>query len=157
MLVPLAKGRGFAVVDLQDAEEVAKFNWALLSPGYAVARIRLRNGIRTGLPLHQLIVTLMGLGRCSQIDHEDHDGLNNRRSNLRPATRYQNGQNTRRPRNNTSGVKGVSWSAAAGKWLAQVGAYNYNHRLGLFEDINDAEAAVRAARERLHGEFACHG
>ena len=52
------------------------------------------------------------------IDHKDGNGLNNQRSNLRPATAPQNGANQGKHRNNKSGFKGVSrWRL---KWKAEL-------------------------------------
>jgi hypothetical protein len=86
------------------------------------------------------------------IDHEDTDGTNNRFRNLREATVCQNLQNMSLSRRNSSGVKGVYFQA--GKWRAEIMENLTKHRLGSFENLEDAKAAVRAARERLHGEFA---
>src|SRR5882672_2900918 len=44
------------------------------------------------------------------IDHHDNDGANNRAKNLRRATQSQNGGNSRKARNNTSGFKGVHYA-----------------------------------------------
>lgn len=89
-----------------------------------------------------------------EIDHEDLDGLNNRWVNLRIATPSQNRWNSRRRKDNTSGVKGVSWHALARKWRARISFRGQEIHLGLFADLGDAEAAVREAREWHHGQFA---
>lgn len=87
------------------------------------------------------------------IDHKDGDGLNNRMENLRAATPSDNQCNRKPDARNTSGVRGVTWSKAACKWMAQIAKGGRNHYLGLFADIKDAEAAVTKARQELHGEF----
>jgi hypothetical protein len=54
-------------------------------------------------------------------------------------------------------VKGVHWSKAAGKWAAKVGFKGKYHIAGYFDDIAEAEIAVRQLREQLHGDFTNHG
>lgn len=90
------------------------------------------------------------------IDHKDRNPRNNRIDNLRPADQSQNGCNRRTPQANTSGVKGVRWYAARGKWIAAVKVKGVNHHLGYFTDLDAAKAAVTAARNQYHGDFARH-
>lgn len=88
------------------------------------------------------------------IDHEDTDSINNRFSNLREASVAQNRHNSTISRRNSSGVKGVYFDNDLKKWRASVMLDRVVHRIGNFKDLYDAKAAVLAARERLHGEFA---
>jgi len=90
------------------------------------------------------------------IDHIDGDGLNNRIGNLRDVPASINHRNARKPRNNTSGVTGVSWHKQAGKWQAQVGVDGKIKSLGLYTEISDAEAVVQKFRAR-HGFTERHG
>lgn len=92
-----------------------------------------------------------------QIDHINGDRADNRISNLRLATRFENTRNSRRRRDNTSGVKGVGWHKSTGKWVAYIRENGKHRHLGLFRSIDEAADTVRRARERLHGEFANHG
>lgn len=48
-----------------------------------------------------------------QVDHINHDGLDNRKENLRIVTNSQNGMNRRLTSANTSGYKGVSFDRGA--------------------------------------------
>jgi len=88
------------------------------------------------------------------IDHIDGNKRNNRISNLREASRSNNCCNKRIHTNNTSGVKGVDWHS--NRWRARILAHGVSQCIGRFKTIGEAEAAVREARERLHGEFARH-
>lgn len=106
--------------------------------------------------VHRVIFAMVHGFVPDEVDHRDGDPRNNRPANLRAANRSQNRQNSGLPRNNTSGTKGVSWSARAAKWQAQCMANGRRHSLGYYPTIQEASAAVRAARERLHGEFARH-
>lgn len=99
---------------------------------------------------------LLGFDPSLQVDHQDGDATNNADHNLRPATSSQNSMNRRLRSDNTSGVKGVCFDQRRGKWRTQVHVGNRAHHLGYYDDLAQAEAVVKAARERLHGEFARH-
>jgi hypothetical protein len=89
-----------------------------------------------------------------EVDHKKHgDTLNNRRSNLRLATKSQNGCNRGKQRNNTSGHKGVCWDSAKGKWRAEIKAGGKKFHLGRFRDKAEAAEAYKNAATKLHGEF----
>lgn len=92
---------------------------------------------------------------AAQIDHIDHDRLNNRISNLRLATPSQNLQNKRQYRNNSSGRTGVYWIKDQQKWQARIRVDDKLLYLGSFASQADAEAA-RASAEILHFPFLCH-
>jgi hypothetical protein len=92
-----------------------------------------------------------------EVDHINGDKLDNRRANLRLATIGQNRQNAARRKDNTSGVKGVSWKRGENKWRARIVVDGKERHLGLFDRLEDAERAVRTGREALHGAFTCHG
>lgn len=88
------------------------------------------------------------------IDHINGDRMDNRFSNLRIAEHRQNCANARRSSANTSGLKGVSWSKAAGKWQANVKRDGVNIYLGLFKTREAAHAAYMDAAKQHFGEFA---
>lgn len=89
-----------------------------------------------------------------QIDHENGIRSDNRFSNLRKATPSQNMWNSRRPRSNTSGYKGVSWSKALGKWQAQISKHGKRRGLGYFATKEEAHRAYTNAAQDAFGEFA---
>lgn len=91
-----------------------------------------------------------------QIDHQNGDRTDNRISNLRVVSHSENGRNQKRPRTNTSGVIGVSWSLSAGKWRALITADGARKHLGYFADFYAAVAARKAA-EAEHGFHPHHG
>lgn len=66
------------------------------------------------------------------IDHLDGDSRNNNVENLVLASHQEQGLNQRRRSDNTSGARGVSWSKAQRKWMAQIGIDNKNVVLGSF-------------------------
>lgn len=104
--------------------------------------------------LHRLAFFLMTGVVPPDIDHKDNDKKNNAWSNLRPANRSQQSGNTRPPRHNTSGVKGVSRNSASGKWHAQIKIRGKQTYLGRFDTIEEAAEVYELAAELHFGEFA---
>lgn len=88
------------------------------------------------------------------VDHINGDGLDNRRVNLRPATRDQNQANKRGYRNNTSGFKGVTWHTPLRCWRARIGVQGKKLSLGLHPTAEAAGRAYDAAAVEYFGEFA---
>lgn len=85
------------------------------------------------------------------IDHINHNKIDNRISNLRDVSRSVNNQNQIRcKRDGTSGVLGVSWHKAAKKWSAQIALNGKCRHLGLFSEKDDARAAYIAAKREMH-------
>ncbi|MGC4378279.1 HNH endonuclease [Fictibacillus sp. Mic-4] len=97
--------------------------------------------------LHRLI---MDDPKGFHVDHIDHNTLNNTRSNLRILTHAQNQQNRKGARiESRSGIRGVGWHKQKNKWRARVTVNGREHHIGLFENIDDAEKAVKEARKKL--------
>lgn len=84
-----------------------------------------------------------------EINHIDHDTLNNKRSNLRLFPIIHKGQNKRNSSRNRSGYRGVSWDNDRKQWRAMLRVHNKTHFLGRFDKIEDASRAYEAARARL--------
>jgi len=87
-------------------------------------------------------------------DHIDGNIHNNLKSNLRIATRSQNGANRRLGSNNTSGFKEVSWNTAVCKWLARIMVNGSSQHLGYFNDPVRAAFEYNVAATQHFGEFA---
>lgn len=92
----------------------------------------------------------------AEIDHINGIRDDNRIENLRLVTRADNMRNSRRRKDNTSGVMGVSWHSATGKWRAYIGGQDGPLHLGMFADWFDAVCARKSA-ERRQGYHANHG
>lgn len=132
-----------ALIDSADYERVSKFAWHLTRRGYV------RN--RTVGFLHRFIV---GASRFEKYDHANLDRLDCRRSNIRLCTPFQNQGNVALRKDNSSGFKGVSWDANAGKWRASIQVNRRMRNIGRFDDLEDAAKSYDVAARRVFGEFA---
>lgn len=145
--IQLTKGY-VALVDDSDYEWLSKFKWRYNSAGYAARHSPWENGTRKTIYMHVLI----GNGRPGfEVDHINHDKLDNRRSNLRVCTKKDNSHNRPIGRNNTSGYKGVFSNKNRKRWLV----YIKNQYVGCFDDKIEAAKAYDAKARELYGEFAC--
>jgi hypothetical protein len=152
--IPLSQGT-FAIVDEVDFKRVNQFKWYAHKRKegrnyYAQRNITRPDGSKTIQNLQDFI---MEPPDGILVDHKNHNGLDNRKRNLRFCTIAQNAQNKRKMRRKCmSAYKGVSWND--GKWVAHIGARRTRAYLGRF--VNEIDAALaydEAARQRF-GEFA---
>jgi hypothetical protein len=142
-----------ALVSPEDYERVSRFRWYRTTLGYAV-REEWVSGRRQTVWMHRFI---LDANPSLDVDHIDHDRLNNQRSNLRSCTRAQNLANARRHRDSTSPYKGVTWRKDIRRWTARIMVRGTVHHLGCFDTPEDARDAYLAAAQRLVGDFACAG
>ena len=91
-----------------------------------------------------------------QIDHINHNKIDNRLFNLREVSHLENDRNHPKQRNNTSGVTGVCWDKHANKWIAQIQVNGKMNHLGLFSNFNEA-VKVRKEAELKYGFHENHG
>lgn len=103
--------------------------------------------------VHQLIWFIeYGVWPTTMLDHKDRDKQNNRWQNLRESNSLQNALNTDIRRDNTSGVKGVTWNRRANKWQAQINRSGKCYYLGVFESLEEAKAVRETAFLKMFGE-----
>ena len=105
------------------------------------------------IPFHRILLNHPD----GDVDHKNHNGLDNRKENLRHATRQQNSFNTRKRSNNTSGFKGVSYCKSTDKWVARIRIGNTYKNLGRFPTPEEAHAAYCLAGKQHMPEFFCDG
>lgn len=148
-------GIAIAVIDARDYPLVKDHRWYPLvkrRTTYVQANLLREDGTRTCVLLHRMIMAQQ-LGPAMDVDHRNHNGLDNRRRNLRPATRAQNLMN-RLARRGTSQYLGVHWSARKQRWRAQIRIDGEKVYLGSFASEKAAARAYDAAASEHHGEFA---
>lgn len=147
-------GRGiFVLVDDCDFDFIRQWSWNICPKGYAIRTDR-TNG-KTTVYMHKSIAEIAGISiKGLQVDHIDGDKLDNRRSNLRPATNQQNQANVGPQSNNTSGYKGVHFHKSSGKYVARIGVSYKRIQLGSYATAEEASKAYQDASLKYFGEFA---
>lgn len=75
------------------------------------------------------------------VDHINNVRTDNHIKNLRWATNKENSRNASLSKNNTSGIKGVSWHKRIKKWYAHIVIDGISVHLGYFDDLEDAKQA----------------
>jgi hypothetical protein len=150
-----SKGEQFAVfIDLEDFPRVSCHKWWVRKKRrtyYAFGEAWV-NRKRVTFRLHRFI---MGCDDpLIEVDHKNHNGLDNRKGNLRLATTEQNRCNCKPYSNNKSGFKGVFWEQGRERWAAYITSKRKRRHLGRFLTRDDAAKAYDAAAKELHGDFA---
>lgn len=155
MKVPLTRGL-FAIIDDEDWPLVSKYKWwAHATATGIVAQRHLRTervGAITRRTSQNMEVLLMGRRSGFTIDHVNRNPLDNRRENLRWATRSQNMANRGMP--NKSGFRGIRPKNRS-SWQARIRFQGHNVYLGTFKTKQEAAEAFRAAARAVFGDFAC--
>jgi len=139
-----------ALVDDDDYEYLSQFQWNAKSTGsnfYAVRAIII-NGKQYNLKMHREI---MNTPDGMEVDHIDHNGLNNQKNNLRNCTSRQNRLNVL-PRGVSSYI-GVSRRTGTTKWFAQVKVNKKTLFLGMFDKEDDAARKRDLFAYKYFGEF----
>lgn len=153
MYIPLRDDH-YAIIDKEDRELCSGYAWVLLTAKrsrsfYAQASVPGENGKRCIL-LH---VLLMSPSPGEQVDHQDRNGLNCRRSNLRISSGSTNSANKEMPRTKT-GYKGVYTRPWSKKFFARIKINQVARHLGAFDSARDAALAYNEAARTAFGEFA---
>lgn len=116
-------------------------------------RLYIQIGPRKYTATHLAWLIMTGAWPTKLIDHRDRNPRNNAWVNLREVTESGNSQNRSMGKNNTSGIKGVYWHKATGKWQASIRA-GTQRSLGLYDTKEEAAEAYAAAAQLLHGDCA---
>lgn len=152
--VPLTQGK-VATIDAADADLVLRYRW------YAVKQHRCWYAYTnaedgTSLSMHRLL-----MGRPpGDVDHRDNDGLNNRRSNLRVASRRGLNIANARFEHAASGFRGVKFHPdtpdrrRSKPWQARIKVFGRDISCGYYATAEEAAAAYDRAAEEHFGEFA---
>ena len=150
----VAAGR-VTLVDDEDYDLVMQYRWT-------VREQVLHTGVvygpyaKANVPIGGDVIVFMHklLTGWPLTDHANGNGLDNQRSNLRPATHVQNSQNRRPFPGRSSRHKGVSWHRRARKWRADITVNGKLRYLGLFTSEEDAARAYTKASLATQGEYA---
>ena len=152
--IPLTQGK-YAIVDPEDYERLNKHKWHVVwgsKTYYAVRNLRIGKK-RIAIKMHREIIDPP---EPLVVDHINHKGFDNRRANLRPATRAQNAMNKSiaATSSGSSKYRGVTWHKNIKKWQAHIGVNYKQIIIGYFDDEIEAAKAYDKAAKIHHGEFA---
>ena len=149
--IPLGKSGKVALVDDADYPLISTLRWWFDRQNGVAKTMTVLDGKKVTILMHRLI---MNPPRNMDVDHKNHDQLNNCRSNLRVVTRRQNIHNRRKSKpNGTCPYKGVSWDVKSSKWKAQIKVGKVYH-LGDYPTPEDAARAYDMAARYHFGEYA---
>lgn len=131
--------------DKEDYDLISQYCWHKGNKGY------ISTSHPHGLKMHRLV---MGVKNSSIIiDHINLNKSDNRKENLRIVSNSQNRMNTRPPKCNTSGTKGVCYVKSRNKWCAYISANKKRITIGRYDRIEEAIAARQKAEELYFGEY----
>ena len=161
-LIELTQGQ-FAQVDDDDFERLSCFNWCAIWKPSAQSFYAGRHARKIGnggiLYIHRVIMNLEP-GDTRYVDHIDHNGLNNQKSNLRPCTIQQNMFNSVvRFKKKTGFPRGVSCvpihkrPKLINRWMAGIRVNGKHIHLGCFPTMEEAAKAHLDAAAKFFGEF----
>lgn len=138
--------------DLEDYDLIKDYCWHIDKDGY-VCTNDYNNGKNNHKKMHRLIMNCIGANY--DIDHKNGklSKYDNRKSNLRVATRSQNNMNHDLRSDNTSGATGVTWNNRKNKWHSRIFINNKRISLGYYTSFEDAVEARKEAEEKYFGEF----
>lgn len=148
--IPLTRGLA-ALVDAADYEWLCGFKWfahnSCRQHFYAARSAWDSAGKRSRIVyMHRAILATPG-----EVDHINGDKLDNRRANLRAATRAENTQNQRNKRVGCSADAIGVYRRPNGRWTAQVTVNYRNIALGTFDTEAEAIAARAAGAAHYYG------
>lgn len=152
-LIPLTQNQ-YAMVDADKFDYLNQWKWRAQTSTYGYYAVRqIRHGKnREFVSMHSLILTIED---GFETDHINHNGLDNRLSNLRQATIYDNRANSVKHLENrkfTSKYKGVSLTYQRIKdgkkiWIAKISRKGVDYSLGQF--TSEIEAAMAYDKKAL--------
>lgn len=146
--IPLTKDK-FAVVDDKDYSKLNNKRWYAHKGRNDNYYARSSEGIY----MHRFILGVED--RHIEVDHKNGNGLDNRRKNLRKATRRQNAWNCGKSVTNTSGYKGAyKCSHCTDGFVVRIKHRGKSLYVGHYGTVEEAASAYNIAVSILRGEFA---
>jgi hypothetical protein len=139
----------YFLCDLDDWKRLGRYCWSKDMRGYAKANV---NGCT--LRFHRLV---LDCPRDYDIDHIyqlSKGVLDNRKKNLRIATRSQNSMNRSLRSDNTSGYSGIAWNTRENKWQTYISPNKERIHLGYFDELDKAIIVRKEAEIKYFGNYA---
>lgn len=153
--IPLSQGK-YAIVDPEDHDRLSRYKWYVCMRDRTYYAIRgqwspiLRK--RLTISMHREIIDVP---EDLFADHINHNGWDNRKANLRPATAADNARNARYPKRTTSAkYRGVWYNTKRTRWRSVIVVNGKSIHLGYFDNEIDAAKAYDRAARLYYGQFA---
>lgn len=140
-----SKGEKF-YFDLEDYDLIKNYFWNIDKNGYVVTAANKKRNIF----MHRIV---MNCPPKFEVDHIFHDNFDCRKEFLRIVTPSQNQMNRETHKNNTSGVKGVSWHKHREKWRVYISINKKCVELGYFDSFEEAVKLRKKAEIKYYGEY----
>lgn len=155
--IQLSKGK-VAVVDDTDFDWLNRWSWHFCERGYAERKGLKSEGtlFQKNIKMHRQILNL--LDKPQEVDHINHNPLDNRRSNLRGCSSSQNKANLRLRKDSSSGFKGIKYHKDCFRrkpWEVRIVVNGLRVSLGYFFTKEQAALAYNESAVKVYGEFAC--
>lgn len=139
-------GKSQFKIDKEDFDKVKDFTWTINDQGYVISTTS--NIYHKHIRLSRLV---MDAQEMLEVDHINHDLLDNRKNNLRVVTHQQNLFNQQKAKNNTSGFIGVV--KYNDKWRAQIMYNGKVKHLGIYDTPEEASSVYNTFAQKLFGEY----
>lgn len=138
------------LVDDEDYEYLSQWKWSATNPNdppYATRHGRKKTQEPRSVLMHRVI---MNTPDDLEVDHIDHNGLNNQKTNLRICSGFENRLNRQPNRNH----KYVGVGVYKNIFRARIRVNNIIYYLGYFKTQEEAALSYNRAALMLKGEFA---
>ena len=138
------KGEEF-YFDLEDYDKIKDYCWNKHKEYIATRNV-------SGYILfHRLVMDISDENIA--VDHINHNKSDNRKNNLRIATRSGNATNRPPYEKSVSGYSGVTFDKTKNKWLVRIYINHKQVNLGCYDNLDEAIAKRLKAEEKYYGEF----
>jgi len=151
-------GNHIILIDDEDYDKIKNITWHIgyerHSGGYYVlSKIWVKEEKKQyQIAMHRII---MDCPKGMIVDHINHNGLDNRKCNLRICTHSENGRNVKKHRIDTSSrYKGVCKKTKEKNYSAQITIDKKRIHIGTFKTEDQAAIAYNIAALKHHGEYA---
>ena len=133
--------------DIEDFEKIRNYTWSEGTSGHVISGCNGDFGNKI-IQLSHLVTDF----KYEYIDHNDRNGLNNRKNNLRPSSHEENMQNKTVRATNEYGIAGIL--KGNNKWISTIGLNNKSIYIGRYDNIVDAIMIRLYCELYFYGDFA---